>query len=482
MQIFMLLLGLDFLGLILTFAFNDTIILDELEHLRASWFVSNGEMPYRDFFEHHHPLIWFMYSPIIKALPTNIFVALYTAKLLAFGFSAGSMLIIYRLSNRYLGGKFAAIISLAFFFVYFTTWYSFSIFKPDTFMRFFYLWGLYCFFVFCESKQTSRLTLCGICFAIAFLFLQTIIFSILPLIFPLGWMLYKKQINPWQIIRAAIFPLLIIGTTAAWFWWSGTWESYFQLNWIYNSKLFTIIHSHSPRIIGTFMAVPLAAYIMTAIVYYQKKADFYFNLVVILLICETLQHLVLPAIFPHYLVLLLMFSALIIGYALNLCAKRWVFNLSYIMLFISIVFNCIIVAITNNSASHNFMRECNRNPRASIVNLDVTFFSIYAPKYSYYWFYPGFEYIDNVLFDRVPDYDINRIIRDNQVEYIVVNPNYSFQNVTQRFNWNGINKRVKIRDYFPRHAFDEAILQNYEEVSTGLYKRKNLSTNRRDKL
>ena len=51
------------LGLNLIFAiwqiFSSTLNLaDDIEHLRATYFVSSGDIPYRDFFDHHHPLLW----------------------------------------------------------------------------------------------------------------------------------------------------------------------------------------------------------------------------------------------------------------------------------------------------------------------------------------------------------------------------------------------------------------------------------------
>lgn len=155
LNLFVELLALVFLGLVLTLIYNDTIILDELEHLRASYFVSLVEMPYRDFFEHHHPMIWFMFAPIISVLPHLNLVALYVAKTLAFTFSVGSSIVIYLIAKRFMGGVFSAVATLVFFFVYFATWYSFSIFKPDTFMRFFYLCGLYNFLLYYERQTLS---------------------------------------------------------------------------------------------------------------------------------------------------------------------------------------------------------------------------------------------------------------------------------------------------------------------------------------
>ncbi len=50
--------------------------VDELEFHRATRWVGQGQMPYRDFWEHHTPLQWFLFAPVTRlfkdASATNI--------------------------------------------------------------------------------------------------------------------------------------------------------------------------------------------------------------------------------------------------------------------------------------------------------------------------------------------------------------------------------------------------------------------------
>ncbi|MBU0761569.1 MAG: hypothetical protein KKD39_00955, partial [Candidatus Altiarchaeota archaeon] len=39
---------------------------DDVENLHASWLVYRGYIPYRDFFEHHTPLTWYVLSPLFN--------------------------------------------------------------------------------------------------------------------------------------------------------------------------------------------------------------------------------------------------------------------------------------------------------------------------------------------------------------------------------------------------------------------------------
>jgi hypothetical protein len=38
---------------------------DELEHVHVSWCVAKGMVPYRDFFEHHTPWLWYLLAPLV---------------------------------------------------------------------------------------------------------------------------------------------------------------------------------------------------------------------------------------------------------------------------------------------------------------------------------------------------------------------------------------------------------------------------------
>ena len=37
---------------------------DSVEHIHSSFLVALGYVPYRDFFQHHNPLMWFIFAPV----------------------------------------------------------------------------------------------------------------------------------------------------------------------------------------------------------------------------------------------------------------------------------------------------------------------------------------------------------------------------------------------------------------------------------
>src|SRR6185295_1569966 len=47
------------------------IDLDEFEHAHATWSVSRGLVPYRDFFEHHTPALYLLFAPLFARFATD---------------------------------------------------------------------------------------------------------------------------------------------------------------------------------------------------------------------------------------------------------------------------------------------------------------------------------------------------------------------------------------------------------------------------
>src|SRR5437879_4053306 len=58
------LIGLAAVARSLSLAFFHPLNWDEIEYFRATDWIRQGLIPYRDFWEHHTPLQWFMFAPV----------------------------------------------------------------------------------------------------------------------------------------------------------------------------------------------------------------------------------------------------------------------------------------------------------------------------------------------------------------------------------------------------------------------------------
>ena len=127
------------------------ILFDNIEHLRAAYFVSLGDVPYRDFFEHHHPLLWYLFSPFIAFLPYDTISAIYGGRLICLLFSLIGGFFVYKTEKNFFGGPLCALFCLNLYFCavdYISLSGLFQI-KPDIFQRCCFFVGLYFLFCYC---------------------------------------------------------------------------------------------------------------------------------------------------------------------------------------------------------------------------------------------------------------------------------------------------------------------------------------------
>lgn len=458
-------LGLDCIGLILTLIFSVTINVDELEHLRASWLISLGDIPYRDFWEHHHPLMWFLFAPLMKIIPENIYIATYLTRIICFIVSCGSTLIIYKMAKRFFGGKQNALLCLCLFFFYYPSWYMFSIFKPDTFMRFFYLLGLYNFFLYLEDKKLKNIMIADIAFTISFLFLQTIASIIIPLIIPLAIFLNKNRNEIKNVLLATVLPIIILFGAVYYLYATDSLTQYIQTNWVFNNIFLDLIQKverKSTTIFTNYFLLIITGYGAYGYMVYKKQSNIFIHTTALLMTCDLLKNLYFSNILPHYLILIFLFDSLLIAPNIKYLPHYIIRYIRYTF-YIMICLNFIFLYFYNNVSHFKILSSIEKEKTYILTN--GSFINVFSPRYSYYWLYTVFEGIDNALFERLPDYNINNLIRQYNIPYIS----------GEHFPWKEENIKT---DYFPpsfrldiyqNHMFDDAVLEHYEEIQPELW-------------
>lgn len=152
------------------------LLVDTLEHLRASFFIGSGLLPYKDFFEHHNPLLWFMLSPLTKMLYGNLVIVPLVRSLALLGYFF-CIYLIYLINAKFIYGKKAALIS-TFVLISLPIWFDIINIRPDIFMMLCFLGALYLFYSYLENKKLLKLIVCYTLISISFLFLQKVLFLI----------------------------------------------------------------------------------------------------------------------------------------------------------------------------------------------------------------------------------------------------------------------------------------------------------------
>ncbi|HNX25866.1 MAG TPA: glycosyltransferase family 39 protein [Phycisphaerae bacterium] len=193
------------------FLFSRPLQIDEAEFYQTSWLMSQGKCIYRDFFQHHNPLAYWLYIPFIKAVPHEVTPnTLFLLRLPNLFVMFLTLACLFRLFCKIFT---PAVAMLGIFFL--ATWPTYltaSIFiRPDSLMNFCIILGLY---VICPDNSfgagTGRWLFCGLLMGMAFCLLQKAIpFAGVLFLILLERVCLKKE--TWKTIPAFLCGMMLIG-------------------------------------------------------------------------------------------------------------------------------------------------------------------------------------------------------------------------------------------------------------------------------
>lgn len=86
---------------------------DTLEHVHSSWLVWSGKIPYKDFFQHHNPLLWYVGAPLVGFYEYSL-RAVDAVNMLTVTAFLLMLFYIYRLHRDFLSGRFGGLVAAAF--------------------------------------------------------------------------------------------------------------------------------------------------------------------------------------------------------------------------------------------------------------------------------------------------------------------------------------------------------------------------------
>lgn len=208
---------------------------DEFEAIHSSWKVLNSGVIFRDFFQHHHPLLYFIDAPIIALFGENVgtlYVLRATALLTVLGIFLVTYLIALKLFDRR-----TAIMSIVLL-------VSIRIFieraievRPDTPQVFFGMLCILFLFSFYQKRSYRDLILSSASLAISLLFLQKAVF----LVFLIGCVLTVDLLRRELTIKDVLLYIIVfVATLTPFFIYivaTGTLDNYVFFAWIINMDL-----------------------------------------------------------------------------------------------------------------------------------------------------------------------------------------------------------------------------------------------------
>ena len=133
-------------------------LIDTVEHIHASYLINIGLIPYRDFFEHHNPLLWYILSPLTQLLYNDINI-IHIARFIACCFHLVNLFLFYKIIEKFLYNKNIARTSILIFLSIPYIWRDITVLRPDIFMYTTFLAALYFLFTYFNKKKTIYLIL-----------------------------------------------------------------------------------------------------------------------------------------------------------------------------------------------------------------------------------------------------------------------------------------------------------------------------------
>ena len=210
---------------------------DGFEHVHCAWKLTQGEVPYVDFFENHHPLLWAMILPFVKfyGQTLKLFIAL---RLFFFLLSASIVWLTYRLSRLVEQDSPTAWISIYLLLsMGIFTLQSIEI-RPDVPQVLAQLLSIYFFLDFMRAPQLRKMFISGFWGGLAFLFLQKAI-SLLIAYGALFIYFYQRgrlnRKDAIYFVKGWLIPVMIFFFIL---WQRGMLADYWICAWIFNAYHF----------------------------------------------------------------------------------------------------------------------------------------------------------------------------------------------------------------------------------------------------
>ena len=166
---------------------------DTLEHVHSSWLVYHGKIPYKDFFQHHNPLLWYIAAPLVGAYEYSL-RAVDAVNYLTVFVTALTMFFIFLINKNYISNAFGGLVSAAFFAIPHDSLFS-KDFKPDNFMVCALVIGIYFLLRHMKKKDLLSLSLSFFSFFISFMYTQKAALILLGIGIVILYLIYEKQIS-----------------------------------------------------------------------------------------------------------------------------------------------------------------------------------------------------------------------------------------------------------------------------------------------
>lgn len=212
---------------------------DEIEHLHAAWLVSQGALPYRDFLEQHHPLLWYLLAPFVRLFssPHLLVVAM---RCVGMGLLGLFSFVVSRILQRVVPGAPSRWVLLLLLCSFLFTTNSLEV-RPDPLMNLLFFSGLLAWISFLEQPRLSRAAITGIAFGLSAAVLQKAFVIEAAALLATAMICLRCRKDRQRVRKliggtgiAVLMAAVVLTSFAAWVAHAGIWDDFFFWNYTFN--------------------------------------------------------------------------------------------------------------------------------------------------------------------------------------------------------------------------------------------------------
>lgn len=409
---------------------TDSLGGDTLEHIHSSWLVYANFIPYQDFFQHHNPLLWYLFAPFVglhaHGLDDNVITATVVSISILVAFV--NYFYLYLLTSRFLSTKFAGLIAAA---IAFTPYVVLSIihFRPDNFMMTAFFAGLYYYFCHIKEQKLWQLSLSFLLFLASFLFLQKIVFTLLIMGGITIYLICCNKIELKNVLFAAMLPAVLFLLFIAYLYQHNILGVWYHSNFTFNLYIPELFDERRIGIIWPELKLLLLG-ASCALVFCLKKSNIYFKIIALIFVAELFQRLFYFSAFAYYFYLLIYTASILT--AVFLAQKVFIryYALAYVLV-AALAFCMYKPAIYEGNIGsfkgrfyHPLHKDIVRlsTPCDYILNGDGTIYNLFNRDPYYYWNLLGQTDVIGAKVKIYPLMDVNRIIEIYKPKIISATP------------------------------------------------------------
>jgi hypothetical protein len=418
--------------LVLSYAVHRRFDHDEFEHIHSAWYVANGYVPYSDFFQNHHPLLWYCIAPLLLVLGYST-EAVVQIRLVMLGLSMCIALMTYLIARAVTSSTRASLLSVLLLLSMVMFLEKSVEIRPDVPQVLLGMISVYFFVRFFQTRETKQAALAGLAAAFSFLFLQKTIFLLVAYAPLLCYGLLRRRVSIKSVFCfAAAFSapvLLFLGYVIA----TGSFRDYVLTSWLVNMRWlqgFSPLRYPSRSFMSQNALFWLLALLSVGFVLLNRKTSE--TLRVIAFIGVVLLFSVCLARVPYrqYFMFAIPFLCVSIAYFLDRVLDRFRWSGVYTVLLVVLLLVQPLSSLVRTSTDSTVRDR--QLARADFVidgstDSDLVYdgniqFNLYRADLHYFWFSvaedKGLDTYNVITNDKYGDYDICQLVRSKQPRFI----------------------------------------------------------------